>query len=81
MGWRCFCKCASRRSNYVLRHHHDDTFTWFMSWNEQSRRVRFISYNPALYYIRFMVAEGRGIVSLDWAFDVGVPDGNDFLKQ
>ncbi|KAH6850484.1 beta-lactamase/transpeptidase-like protein [Chaetomium sp. MPI-CAGE-AT-0009] len=53
---------------YTLQHHHDNTFTWFMSWNEQIKRVRFISYNPALYLIRFRGADG-------------VPEGEEFLKQ
>lgn len=66
---------------YSLQYHHDDTFTWFMSRDEQIKRVRFVSYNPALYFIRFKEEEGKGITALNWAFDVGVPEGEDFFKQ
>ncbi|KAK4443627.1 hypothetical protein QBC34DRAFT_283866, partial [Podospora aff. communis PSN243] len=31
---------------YQLEHHHGDTFTWFMSWNEQIKRGRFINLHP-----------------------------------
>ncbi|KAK4139709.1 beta-lactamase/transpeptidase-like protein [Dichotomopilus funicola] len=67
--------------NYSLQHHHHDTFTWFMSRDEQIKRVRFVSYNPALYFIRFNEEEGRGITVLNWAFDAGAPGGEDFFKQ
>ncbi|KAJ1677791.1 hypothetical protein EV182_005430 [Spiromyces aspiralis] len=65
---------------YSLQHHHDDTFTWFMSWNEQIKRARFIIYSPAFYSIRFKGEEGKGITTLNWIFDVGVPEGEDFSK-
>lgn len=66
---------------FPLQHHHGDTFTWFMSWNEQIKRVRFISYSPALYFIRFKGGESKGITSLNWVFDAAIPEGEDFQKE
>ncbi|KAI1179039.1 beta-lactamase/transpeptidase-like protein [Nemania sp. FL0916] len=66
---------------FQLKHHHDDTFTWFMSWNDQIKRARFISYRPSDYSIRFEEAEERGIVSLRWSLDPAVPEGQRFMKE
>jgi CubicO group peptidase (beta-lactamase class C family) len=65
---------------YALRHHHDDTFTWFMSWNEQIRRGRFPSFGPALYSVRFEGREGSDMTCVNWVFDASMPDGQDFVR-
>ncbi|KAM5372484.1 hypothetical protein ACJZ2D_007522 [Fusarium nematophilum] len=65
---------------YQLRHHHGDTFTWLMSWNEQIKRARFIITNPAFYSIRFK-AGPEGITALNWVHDASIEEGDDFIKQ
>ncbi|KAK0638999.1 beta-lactamase/transpeptidase-like protein [Cercophora newfieldiana] len=66
---------------FRLQHHHDDTFTWFITFNEQIRRALFISYNPNLYMIWFKHEGEKGVTSLNWAFDSGIPEGEDFLRE
>jgi len=66
---------------YRLKHHHDETFTWFTTWNEQIEKGRFISFDPALYFIRFEAEEGRGVVALNWVHDTAIPEGDSFVKE
>jgi hypothetical protein len=68
-----------------MKHHHDDTFTWFMGWDEQIKRARFISYQPSLYFIRFGTHKGEQEVEkvtvLNWVNDTSIPEGNDFIRE
>jgi hypothetical protein len=41
-----------------MRHYHDDTFTWFMGWDERIKRARFIFCYRSLYFIRFGTQKG-----------------------
>ncbi|KAK7419778.1 hypothetical protein QQX98_003150 [Neonectria punicea] len=66
---------------YQLQHHHHDTFTWFMGWNEQIKKGRFVVFQPAFYMIRFGGEDGQGITSLNWAYDAAMPEGEDFVKE
>lgn len=66
---------------YRLQHHHANTFTWFMSWNEQIKRARFIGFQADVYSIRFESDERNGIVALNWVHDPAIPGGEDFTKQ
>lgn len=70
-----------KSQQYQLRHHHDDAFTWFMSWNEQVKRARFIGYSLEVYFIQFKGEEGRGVTSLNWVHDAAIPEGEDFVKK
>ncbi|KAK0631412.1 beta-lactamase/transpeptidase-like protein [Immersiella caudata] len=67
---------------YELHHHHDNTFTWFISWNEQIKRGRFINYQDGIYFVRFRVGHmSGGVVALNWAYEAGLPDGEEFLRE
>ena len=65
---------------YRLQHHHSDTFTWFMPFNEQIKRARFITYQTAFYSIRFRAEYGKGVIALNWVHDAAMPEGEDFYK-
>ncbi|KAH8817178.1 beta-lactamase/transpeptidase-like protein [Xylogone sp. PMI_703] len=65
---------------YQLHHHHDDTFTWFTSWNEQIKRARFIVFSPAFYSIHFKSEGDKGIIALNWVSDAAILEGEDFVK-
>lgn len=65
---------------FSLQHHHDDTFTWYVPFNEQIKRALLINYNPNLYMIQFSYEEGKGITTLNWPFDSGIPQGEDFYE-
>ncbi|KAK0510815.1 hypothetical protein JMJ35_006367 [Cladonia borealis] len=66
---------------FQLRHHHQDTFTWFTSWNEQIKRAQFIVFQPAFYSIRFQAGEGERPIALNWVHDSAIPEGEDFFKE
>lgn len=66
---------------YPLQHHHENTFTWFMSWDDQIRRSRFINAQPAFYFIHFEENSGKEITTLNWKFDVAMTEGEDFSKK
>lgn len=70
-----------KSQKYQLQHHHHDTFTWFMSWDEQIKRARFIVFQPVFYSIRFEGKEGKGITALNWVHDSAIPEGYDFAKE
>ncbi|KAM7183967.1 Beta-lactamase/transpeptidase-like protein [Naviculisporaceae sp. PSN 640] len=65
---------------YRLQHHHADTFTWFMSWNEQIKMARFINYQSEFYFVRFESRGDKVITALNWVYDAGVPGGEDFVR-
>lgn len=66
-------------TEYQLRHHHDDTFTWFMSWNEHIKNNRTVQYFPEYYFLRFNPNEdGSDIVSLTWVHNPAFPEGDVF---
>ncbi|CAI7622502.1 unnamed protein product [Penicillium glandicola] len=69
-----------KSQEYGLEHHHDGFFTWFMSWNEQIKRARFIGFIPDVFFIRFNV-EGDKVTSLNWVHNKAVPEGEDFVKK
>jgi hypothetical protein len=70
---------------FQMRHHHDDTFTWFMGWDEQIKRARFIFYHRSLYFIRFGTQKGgqgvEKVTFLNWVHDASIPEGNDFIRE
>ena len=49
-----------------LKHHHDDTFTWFMSWNQQIKLARFIEFRMGLYFVKFEEDGNGRIGKLIW---------------
>nr|KAK5437088.1 hypothetical protein LTR18_009454 [Exophiala xenobiotica] len=64
--------------HYTLKHHHNDSFTWLMTDEEEAKRGRFIQ-SAQTYKIVFN-ANGRGeIIGLTWPA-MGGMDGN-FLKS
>jgi hypothetical protein len=64
-----------------LQHHHGETFTWLMSWNEQIRKGRFIEFEPTYYEVKFGSKGGEGIYVLNWVFDSAIPGGEGFVKE
>ncbi|KAH7127289.1 beta-lactamase/transpeptidase-like protein [Dactylonectria macrodidyma] len=64
---------------YQLGHHHEDTFTWFMTWNEQIKNARFIVTDPAFYFISFQTEQGK-VAALNWVHDASIPEGEFFMK-
>lgn len=68
---------------FALTHHHRDTFTWFMTWDEQIKRARFISYQPSLYSVDFLSRweSSEGITALRWVHDGAMADGDIFIKE
>ncbi|KPM45233.1 hypothetical protein AK830_g1344 [Neonectria ditissima] len=64
---------------YLLKHHHQDKFTWFMTWNEQVKRARWIITNPAFYFISFQAEQGK-VTALNWVHDASIPEGESFFK-
>lgn len=66
---------------YQLRHHHSDTFTWFMTYNEQIKRARFPSYSRDLYFIHFKSENDHTIRALNWVHDAAISEGDDFIKS
>lgn len=73
---------ARESQKYQLKLHHENSFTWFMDWNEQIKRARFVSYQPALYSIGFRTGNGEGgnIGALTWIHDASIPEGDEFIK-
>ena len=67
---------------YVLRHYHDDTFVWNLSYDELVKRVQFIRAYP-YYKIGFesrASKKGASIDCLRWRHDESVPEGEVFTK-
>jgi hypothetical protein len=63
--------------HYTLKHHHNDSFTWLMTDEEEAKRGRFIQ-SAQTYKIVFHVNERGEIIGLTWPA-MGGMDGN-FLK-
>ncbi|KAI0534300.1 beta-lactamase/transpeptidase-like protein [Xylaria digitata] len=81
-GWELVMLFQGLESQrYRLQHHHDDAFTWFMTWNDQIKRAHFINYRSTVYSIYFEAEEGKGVASLKWVQDPRVPEGQIFVKQ
>lgn len=60
---------------FELAHYEDDTFTWWMPYDEIARRGRYIGDYAALYYlIKFSSSAGGGIDTLGWAWNLNLPD-------
>ncbi|KAK3984501.1 beta-lactamase/transpeptidase-like protein [Cladorrhinum sp. PSN332] len=67
---------------YRLLHHHEHTFTWFMTFNEQIKKARFISYLPDPFFITFKAEPGPMITAIKWVHDVaGRPEGEILIRQ
>ncbi|KAK4163851.1 beta-lactamase/transpeptidase-like protein [Cladorrhinum sp. PSN259] len=68
-----------KTQGYTLSHHHDDTFTWFTSYDDQLQRGRRVHYHPTPFLIEF---KGKPINVIRWIQDpVGRPDGELFVKK
>ena len=57
---------------YKLEHHHFDTFSWAMPYDEMVRRGRVLSYEAEYYLIGFE-ASGKNVAKLLWAADSNFP--------
>ena len=67
---------------YKLKKYHDDTFCWYLSFNEQAKRAMWFNPDSELYMIEFHFVGHRGRVHrLVWKFDAEVADGAVFLKS
>ncbi|KAB8219545.1 beta-lactamase/transpeptidase-like protein [Aspergillus novoparasiticus] len=62
---------------YTLEHHHGDTFTWWMPYDEVASRGRYIMDFAAEYYVlRFSKGSdstGIQMETLEWAWDPAMP--------
>lgn len=66
---------------YHLKHHHDDSFTWFMSRDEQVKRARFPGYTLDVYFMSFSLGDNGKVIGLNWVYDGMVPEGENFVKR
>lgn len=68
---------------YHLRHYHNDTFAWNLSYDETVKRAQYC--RPVAYYkleFESVVKDGEGDISqLRWRHDPAVPEGEIFLKE
>ena len=69
-----------KSQKYPMRHHHKDTFTWFMTWNEQIKRARFLSFQPSLYFIHFGSISGKQVDTLTWMPDPSIAEIETFTR-
>ncbi|KAG7287782.1 hypothetical protein NEMBOFW57_007297 [Staphylotrichum longicolle] len=60
---------------FDLVYYKDETFTWWMPYDEIARRGRYIGDYAASYYlINFSSSAGKRIDTLGWAWDSNTPD-------
>jgi hypothetical protein len=69
--------CARDDQMYDLTHYQADELTWFMTYEEEQKRGRFVQ-GPEAYRLRFKRSSRGDIVSLTWC-DMGGGPG-DFIK-
>ncbi|KAH6604337.1 hypothetical protein Trco_007783 [Trichoderma cornu-damae] len=67
--------------SYRLRHHHGNTFTWFMPWNERIKHGRALTYHPEFYYITFSPGVSGSMSSLTWANDPAMPKAACYRRK
>jgi hypothetical protein len=65
---------------YVLEHYEDDTFTWIRPRNELVSRGRWVDQGTYFWKIRFESDGDGNIVTLNWAHDVEIPEGEAFFR-
>jgi CubicO group peptidase (beta-lactamase class C family) len=67
---------------YVLDHYEDDTFTWWMPYNDAARRGRYVTDFGASYYLVTFDSQGTsGINTLKWAWDPNMPDQKELFTS
>jgi CubicO group peptidase (beta-lactamase class C family) len=69
--------CARGDQMYDLTHYQADELTWFMTYEEEQKRGRFVQ-GPEAYRLRFKRSSRGDIVSLTWC-DMGGGPG-EFIK-
>ncbi|KAK2740665.1 hypothetical protein FQN57_006035 [Myotisia sp. PD_48] len=74
------CIQGDRRESYKLEHYHHNVFSWYLTWDESVKRGRFRILSPDYYLLNFSV-RGDDVVSLQWATDGDIPQGQTFLKK
>ncbi|KAL7947296.1 beta-lactamase/transpeptidase-like protein [Trichoderma barbatum] len=66
---------------FPLHHHHGDSFTWIMPWDEMVKAQFRINYHAEYYLIRFEPSkDGKGVDSLRWINDPAKPEGELFTR-
>lgn len=67
---------------FELSHYHDDTFSWWMPYDEVARRGRIVTDFQAPYYlISFSSKDGDGINVLKWAWDPNMATGVEVFSS
>lgn len=63
---------------FALTHYHDDTFSWWMSYDEVVRKGRYVNDFTASYsLITFSSTDGDGIDVLKWSWDPSMADDTE----
>jgi len=69
------CFQGSEYERYDLHHYQDDTFSWWMPYDEAAKRGRYINDFASSYYlIHFQALHGDEINALKWAWDTADPN-------
>lgn len=68
------CFQQSKDEIYDLDHYQDNTFTWWISYNDLARHGRYVTDYAASYYLlEFSGMGGDSINTLKWAWDPNLP--------
>jgi CubicO group peptidase (beta-lactamase class C family) len=66
---------------FPLQHLYEDTFTWFLPWDQRVKARLKLDYRPDYYLMRFQPREdGSDIESLVWINDPAKPEGHVFPR-
>lgn len=74
------CIQGDRQLSYTLKHHHNDTFSWALSQDENARLGRWPVTDPEFYLLEFQT-DGDIVANILWKFDVDIPQGQTLAKE
>lgn len=66
---------------YLLTPYENDSFTWLQPRDEMARRGRWVDQGAEFWKLHFHPDEHGRIVSLSWAHDKDIPNGEIFLRK
>lgn len=70
------------KQEYALEHYENDSFTWWMSYNDAARRGRYVTDFGATYYVlKFDVGQSDGLKTLKWAWDSNMPTEEEIFTK
>ena len=74
------CIQGDRQLNYTLRHHHNDTFSWDLSQDENALLGRWPVTDPQFWLLEFQT-DGDIVTNILWKSDADIPQGQRLEKR